>query len=216
MRCLLGTLVLVLLVGCRTQTTTMTNPFLAPNRVPPPATRALLPGAAQPYYQGGPVPNAPVLGAPTTSFSPGAPPFQQVPQPMPQPALPSTPSTFSSPQPLGTVPPGGWNVAPQSTLQSPLGSSPLDSSSRSPFPSGIRPGGIQQAGYQSPEAQFAPQVVPVGQPRDVRLRAISPNNLPRRAGITSDVLPSRDGFRPQGSSRVRKSTITSWNADGDY
>ncbi len=32
------------------------NPFLAPDRVPPPATRAILPGQAQPYYPGDPLP----------------------------------------------------------------------------------------------------------------------------------------------------------------
>jgi hypothetical protein len=43
--------------GCKNQQTPgLANPFLAPNRVPPPSTRALLPGQAQPYYQGDPLP----------------------------------------------------------------------------------------------------------------------------------------------------------------
>ncbi len=43
--------------GCRNpQTGGIANPFLAPNRVPPPATRSLLPGQAQPYYPGDPLP----------------------------------------------------------------------------------------------------------------------------------------------------------------
>ena len=42
--------------GCRNQTSGLPNPFLAPGRVPPPATRALLPGQAQPYYPGDPLP----------------------------------------------------------------------------------------------------------------------------------------------------------------
>jgi hypothetical protein len=43
--------------GCKNQQTAgIANPFLAPNRVPPPSTRALLPGQAQPYYQGDPLP----------------------------------------------------------------------------------------------------------------------------------------------------------------
>jgi hypothetical protein len=43
--------------GCRGQSAGVTNPFLAePGRVPPPGTRALAPGQAQPYYPGDPLP----------------------------------------------------------------------------------------------------------------------------------------------------------------
>lgn len=42
--------------GCRNQSGGAVNPFLAPDRVPPPATRSLLPGQAQPYYPGDPLP----------------------------------------------------------------------------------------------------------------------------------------------------------------
>jgi hypothetical protein len=42
--------------GCQSQPTAMNSPFLAPDRVPPPATRTLLPGTAQPYYPGDPLP----------------------------------------------------------------------------------------------------------------------------------------------------------------
>ena len=42
--------------GCRNQSGGIANPFLAPDRVPPPATRAILPGQAQPYYPGDPLP----------------------------------------------------------------------------------------------------------------------------------------------------------------
>jgi hypothetical protein len=42
--------------GCRSHEGGIPNPFLAPNRVPPPATRAILPGQAQPYYPGDPLP----------------------------------------------------------------------------------------------------------------------------------------------------------------
>jgi hypothetical protein len=43
-------------IGCKTPTGGVANPFLAPDRVPPPATRAVLPGQAQPYYPGDPLP----------------------------------------------------------------------------------------------------------------------------------------------------------------
>jgi hypothetical protein len=68
--------------GCRGgQSLGMTNPFLAPERVPPPATRALAPGTAQPYYSGDALPSmqsgasttdAPRLAARTESASRGA------------------------------------------------------------------------------------------------------------------------------------------------
>jgi hypothetical protein len=43
-------------VGCKTPSGGVANPFLAPDRVPPPATRAIMPGQAQPYYPGDPLP----------------------------------------------------------------------------------------------------------------------------------------------------------------
>lgn len=42
--------------GCSNQQTPLANPFLAPDRVPPPTTRSLAPGTAQPYYPGDPLP----------------------------------------------------------------------------------------------------------------------------------------------------------------
>ncbi|HEY7688042.1 MAG TPA: hypothetical protein VH835_05095 [Dongiaceae bacterium] len=53
--------------GCRNPQMASTNPFLAPDRVPPPATRTIAPGTAQPYYPGDPLPtsqSAPAAGAP--------------------------------------------------------------------------------------------------------------------------------------------------------
>lgn len=235
---LLGTMALVLFAGCRSQTTAMTNPFLAPNRVPPPATRTLLPGTAQPYYPGDPVPNTPVIGAPPVGFAPGA---------TPQPTLP----TYAPPQPAGVVPPGGWNTAPQ-----PI---PSGSSSRNVMPSNIQPASAvgpvvvqpdqqnlrfaqsatqqatqqpmlppdpsilptprqgvspypnQLASFQTtlPQQPFVQQSVPTGEPRQVRIRAISSNNLPTNDGQATGVSRTRDGFRPQGSSRVRKPTMVS-------
>jgi len=46
-------LVAILLSGCQNQGTPLANPFLAPNRVPPPATRTPSPGTAVPYYSQG-------------------------------------------------------------------------------------------------------------------------------------------------------------------
>jgi hypothetical protein len=45
------------LSGCRSSSSGIAgSPFMSPDRVPPPNTRVLLPGQAQPYYQGDPLP----------------------------------------------------------------------------------------------------------------------------------------------------------------
>jgi Meckel syndrome type 1 protein len=48
----------ICLVGCTNQQMSASNPFIAPDRVPPPATRTIAPGTAAPYYPGNPVPAA--------------------------------------------------------------------------------------------------------------------------------------------------------------
>ena len=91
MRCICLTLALCLVAsfsGCRAQTASLSNPFLSPDRVPPPPTRTLVPGTAQSYYSGDPIPNSPAV------VPPGAFPTH-VPQGSP------------------VVPPGGWNTVPQ-------------------------------------------------------------------------------------------------------
>jgi hypothetical protein len=50
--------------GCQNQQTALSNPFMAPDRVPPPATRVVAPGAAQPYYPGDPLPPTHAASAP--------------------------------------------------------------------------------------------------------------------------------------------------------
>jgi hypothetical protein len=57
------------LVGCTNQQMSASNPFMGPDRVPPPATRTIAPGTAAPYYPGGPVPAA--------QIAPPAPPVAQ-------------------------------------------------------------------------------------------------------------------------------------------
>jgi hypothetical protein len=50
-------LIAIALSGCRSSSSGIAgSPFMSPDRVPPPNTRALLPGQAQPYYQGDPLP----------------------------------------------------------------------------------------------------------------------------------------------------------------
>ena len=82
------------------------NPFSASSRVPPPATRSLGPGSAQPYYPGDPVPvlqgaTAPA-GAPLVSTTPVAP---TVPPPVTAVKIPQV-------QPVSLVPSGTAGPVP--------------------------------------------------------------------------------------------------------
>lgn len=83
-------LVALALCGCRGQSTAMTNPFMAPDRVPPPSTRAIAPGTAQPYYPGDPLP------AMQGAVPPGAPPIAAA-QTAPPPTPPNTPPPGGAP-----------------------------------------------------------------------------------------------------------------------
>lgn len=62
------------LAGCSNSQQTSANPFMQPDRVPPPATRTIAPGTAAPYYPGDPVPAAQMA-------APGAAAMAQVPGP---------------------------------------------------------------------------------------------------------------------------------------
>ncbi|QDS99528.1 hypothetical protein [Adhaeretor mobilis] len=93
-----------IVTGCQNSQSALTNPFLTPDRVPPPSTRALTPGAAQPYYPGDPVPGVPAASQPP-AYTP-APNYQGSP-------YQSTPG-YGTP---GATPPGGWNGSSQSVPQ---------------------------------------------------------------------------------------------------
>lgn len=68
------------LVGCSKGPTTVPNPFSTADRVPPPATRAIAPGTAQPYYQSVPATTAPAF-APPTAYPGGLQPQASSPRP---------------------------------------------------------------------------------------------------------------------------------------
>ncbi|HYO23534.1 MAG TPA: hypothetical protein VEQ85_01140 [Lacipirellulaceae bacterium] len=107
--------------GCKNQNTgQINNPFMAADRVPPPSTRVLAPGTAQPYYPGDQLPGAGPLGAPVIGTpvpaagypASGGPGSAALPG-----ALPGGAGPAATP-PL-TTPPGGWGgatYAPQSSL----------------------------------------------------------------------------------------------------
>lgn len=76
--------------GCRGNSTPLTNPFLTPDRVPPPTTQTLAPGMAAPYYQGEPMPTAAPLAAPAGAV----------------PGMPAIPAVPAGAAPAGTFAPG--------------------------------------------------------------------------------------------------------------
>ncbi len=240
MRCICPTLALSLLAmlcGCRTQTASLTNPFLAPDRVPPPTTRTLVPGTAQPYYPGDSLPNSPVVVPPTAQPN-YVPPGSQV------------------------VPPGGWNAPPQAgsgfqgsrgtvrpvQAENPSGlivnlgeepvrvqadeqnlrfaqtsnpdSVPQSGDSQYTTPTSATLGGIQNPvspfGHgatvlpsQTYPEQLTSYQVPVQDPRPVRLRALPPGHVSNPDSSTPKV--SHDGFRPQGSSLNRSASRPTGN-----
>lgn len=111
--------VVVTALGCQTRggQAAFSNPFVAPDRVPPPTTRALVPGTAQPYYPGDPVPvlqsavptpQQPLVAAPTVAPAPITP-IPPVPttQPTGFASTPSAAASFNNP-----VQPVAYNGAP--------------------------------------------------------------------------------------------------------
>ncbi len=232
MRCVLCTLMTVcLLPGCHNQNMPVSNPFMAPNRVPPPATRTLLPGTAQPYYPGDPVPNSPAIGVP---------PGYQTPAPTyaPQPTVPTTPAappngwnTYSPSGPVSSAPSSNWhnNVqqaggnislgpAESERMQVPTDDQSLRFAQAPQYAdSPVTPAAHETAqlavgqsqqtiGLQNPvtPTQFVQQV-PVAQQRQVSIREISSSQLSYADDNSSPVRRiGRDGFRPQGSSRTAR------------
>ena len=118
--------------GCKNNASPITNPFLTPDRVPPPSTGTLAPGTAQPYYQGGPLPGTAVaapMGAapPVTAYPPTTAPLNAPPGPVygtpiptgapyPAPTYQGSPVTPGAPV-TPVTPPGGWNgTSPRAEL----------------------------------------------------------------------------------------------------
>jgi hypothetical protein len=222
MRCVYCTLAISLLVGCQNQAVPVTNPFMPPDRVPPPATRTPAPGAAQPYYPGDPIPQL----QPNAVVPQNYPPSNGYP-----PVTPGTP----------VVPPGNWNpqpptsrtVTPSNFQVTPVSAEgPLDQFASVNEPAVQIQGDNQNLRFNSAAIQTLANVEPIVQqqsvvpaqfenvlptpqfeqqplspavvnvvPREVTIREIrspSSDNVTNSSGFQS---PSRDGFRPQGSRR---------------
>jgi hypothetical protein len=105
--------------GCRSQPSAMANPFLSPDRVPPPATRMVAPGTAQPYYPGDPLPS--VQSA--TTPEPPADPIAPSDHPPPQPFVAHHESSVAIPRDDGQLrfalppPPQVAEATPQPTIE---------------------------------------------------------------------------------------------------
>lgn len=190
MRRLIGSLVMVVAVaGCKNQSGTLTNPFaLTPDRVPPPQTRVLAPGTAQPYYPGDPVPGAaPVVGAPGAYPAAGAPGTPVYPGAAGYPAAGGAPAS-TLPQ---TSPPGGWGYGPQSSVTPPalgVGAPGGPAAVASTFNS---PGSGTTSLPGSGTTRLAPREV-------TDAEYFAPNAFASGATQASANVAA-DGFRPQGS-----------------
>jgi hypothetical protein len=186
-------------IGCRSQSTPLANPFLAPDRVPPPATRTLAPGTAEPYYP----PAAATVVAP--AVVPGATTYPPV----------TTPTYTTPTAPMQTAPvtpPGGWGQPPATTNPygqpisgyNPVRTNPTDSVAVriNPDDQSLRFDGVpnnnpndilqvaanQQMSTMSPYVYTPPAAVPT--PATVQPAQFVNVSLPGAAS---------DGFRPQGS-----------------
>jgi hypothetical protein len=208
MRCaasLLVALAALGIAGCKNQATgSFTNPFLTPDRVPPPSTRVLAPGTAQPYYPGDPVPGAaPVAGAPAY----GAPAVG---------APAATPVYGGGVSPPLTTPPGGWGYPPQSRADArgeSVGVPGDDQQLRFaeadvPAPKGFTP--VSPLTFTAPPTAKLPiqSMLPLGgdgpTPQRLATREVTQaeylEGVGAAAGVTRASAPAmRDGFRPQGS-----------------
>jgi len=229
MRCALCTIAVCLLVGCQSQSMPVTNPFMSPDRVPPPSTRTLAPGTAQPYYPGDPTPNL----QPGAVVPPNYPPANVIP-----PVTPAPPAGNWNPQP----PPQHVNPA---SAELPIG--PVASVNESPVQIQSDQQGLR---FNTPEIQNLANVAPVAQaqqvvpaqfedvlptsqpwesvtsvpvtevvPRDVSIRAVSSPGSESLSNASGFRSPSGDGFRPQGSSRqgnVSAETVNRFGFDPQY
>jgi hypothetical protein len=202
-------------VGCKNQSTPLTNPFLSPDRVPPPQTRVLTPGTAQPYYPGDQLPgttapsfNATMATPAGTAVAPPAtmyqPPSAYLPpsgQPAPYPAgpaypisapvTPTTPTTspngWNSPPPVQGTPGGTAVNVPKDQQQLRFASAPVNTAPRlAPTPV-FTP----NAGSQSAIRQAAYDEAPAsGQPgpQQLQIREVNPVDVMRQAGSTLPTL----------------------------
>ncbi len=207
-------LILLVAVGCRNQATPITNPFLSPDRVPPPATGVLQPGAAQPYYPGDAVPGTTNVVPPSGNYPP--------------PATTYPPGTSPTPQSTPVTPPGGWNQPAPAGSVTPYSVQPTSGYT----PATISPveGQVVRIEPDNENLRFAS--VPNNNSSDIIQVAAEQQSLSQQgyvyeppiarqgfsqpqnsfsASTSAPTLPgtASDGFRPQGSGRLNGNTSAS-------
>lgn len=190
-------------MGCRSQPASLSNPFLTPDRVPPPTTQIPPPGAATPLYggdlRGGASPIAsPAPQSPAGQFAPPA----SVTPPSPYPVGPATPLPAGSSVP----PPSAWPTYPS---QARANGASLDFSAA--------PGGaVQQAAFNEPSSATASSPL-----QRLQSRELAPGQLisTPAGGVAPSAAPAwpaagGDGFRPQSSTSQPATTSESADAKG--
>lgn len=190
------------LAGCSNKQMSASNPFMAPDRVPPPATRTIAPGTAAPYYPGDPMPAAHVPPAPPVTPIAGQP-QPPMTQPMSQP--PITPvgqaAPTTAPQPLAFS--NERNVAIPTDNQDLRFASPQPMQPAQPPTTPFQsPAPVQQAGGAMPATQ---QVIPAAYNQPIQPIASQPapaNALVPAATSEDSGVPWRSPQVPNGTSPV--------------
>lgn len=219
------------LSGCRSSSTGIAgSPFMSPDRVPPPNTRALQPGQAQPYYQGDPLPamqsaaNGPATSIATLPNEPdsrsasgrtlawaqpgaAAPPTQISPTPaapVPQPQAISTAGEASVAVPNDADPLRFPLPAPQT----PENAAPIASAVPTPTPArSVQPVAVQaapnvlQASYNAPIPSAPPLPTQVTNPSQ---QVTSPWRTPQvaQAATVPSYAPQPVAVQPNGAAPI--------------
>ena len=179
---------LVVTAGCQsTKHASLGNPFGVPDRVPPPGTRALTPGAAQPYYPGEPVPvlqGAAPVEQPT--FAGGEP------APVAAPAAATTASLAAPPAAAAQVPSQQVSLAPAAGFSSVANQPTL--APTSPPGGSFASSHVADTGFTNPASPAA---------ADPRIGQLAANSAAEASGNPGNSAPWRSpGVSPIVASNV--------------
>ncbi len=201
MRYLVAVLSMWMLVGCHNQTSSFSNPFLPPDRVPPPSTLQLTPGTAQPYYPGGSVqPAPPVAGQTLPPGTFGSPPATSGQAP---PLMPTSPAAPSS----------GWNGSPQpapgSATRTPVYGGQT-TSAYTPGPPATHSLAVQSVASSMPTPQVPAQtILPAQYQVPVVTGSTTTSNSNPAATVAQNGVPQRPVVRTLTAAELQPTSGTS-------